>query len=207
VRRGLATAVILTTLTVLAACGGGRAPATPTTTLDAVTRLAILEQVVAAALGGVAPHAPAARAVDGSLATVSCEKSCDAANCVVTCPIDERLSCLHGGSATNRGTIQGTLDADQTGGASLEARQGYHDCRPSSELTVNGDPETMARGTAHFARGQVAEQQTVRIQGAVRYAASDGSGRCEVDLSVRFSPDLHGSARGTACTQPVDVAF
>jgi len=192
---------------VLAACGGGRAPATPTTTLDAVTRLTILEQVVAAALGGVAPGSPTARSVHGPLAAVSCEKSCDDATCVVTCPIDERLSCPHGGAATNQGTIRGILDADQTGGMSLEARQTYHDCRPSSELAVNGDPETMARGTARFAQGQLVEEQTVHIQGAVRYAASDGSGRCNVDLSVTFFPDLHGSARGTACAQPVDVAF
>jgi len=193
----------------LAGCGsgGGQAPAEPTGGLTAVNRLAIMQQVVSAALGGVPLGAPAARSSHGPFTGLSCEKSCDDSTCVVTCPIDERLACPAGGSTTNRGSIEGTLDVDETGAASLRARQTYRSCRPNGELTVEGDPDATATGDARFERGELTDGQTVEIRGAVRYASGDGSGRCEVDLSVTFSPDLHGVARGTACGQAVDVPF
>lgn len=193
----------------VAGCGGsgGQAPAEPTSGLSAVNRLAVMQQVVSAALDGVPFGVPGARSHRGGSTELTCEKSCDDSTCVVSCPVDERLTCRAGGFATSAGTIDGILDVDETGTASLRARQTYRRCRPSGELTVEGDPDTTATGSARFDRGRLTDAQTVQIRGAVRYASGDGSGRCEVDLSVTFSPDLHGAARGTACGQAVDVPF
>ena len=42
---------------------------------------------------------------------LSCQQDCDAGSCAVTCPVDETLSCPGGGTATDVGVVQGTLDA------------------------------------------------------------------------------------------------
>jgi len=217
--------VVVATGIALVACGGEPRPAAPSQTLDPVNRLAILEQVVATVVGGVGtpggsgvatrsnedPSSPPlghlASSGPGPFSDVSCEKSCDDTTCVVTCPVEERLRCPAGGAATNSGTIAGTLDASETGTATLRTRQTYLACRPRADLEVDGDPETTASGVARFERGALADDQSVRIRGAVRYASADGSGRCEVDLDVSVSGRLHGSAHGTACGQPVDVTF
>ena len=57
-------------------------------------------------------------------------------------------------------------------------------------------------------KGQLADEQTVRIAGAVSYASTnEGSGQCNVDIRVTFNRALKGSASGSACGQPVDVSF
>jgi len=211
-RSGPIGSVVVTAGIALVACGGGPPPQAPSRTLDPANRLAILEQVVATVVGGVGASAgsgPAARSGSGPgpLSNVSCEKSCDDTTCVVTCPVEERLRCPEGGLATNSGTIEGTLDATETGTATLLTRQTYRACRPRGDLEVEGDPETTASGVARFERGALADDQSVRIRGAVRYASAEGSGRCEVELDVTVSGELHGVAHGTACGQPVDVTF
>jgi len=207
-RARVGTAAILLAGAALLGCGGGgQSPDAPTGGLTAVNRLAILQQVVSATLGGVPFGPPAARSHHGPFGGLVCEKSCDESTCVVTCPIEERRGCPAGGWARNTGRIEGTLDVDQTGVASLRALQTYGGCRPNGELSVEGDPDTTASGAARFDRGRLTDEQTVQIRGAVRYASGDGAGRCEVDLTVTFSPRLHGAARGTACGQTVDVPF
>jgi len=206
----IASVIIIATGTALVGCGGQSPPATPTRTLDAVNRLAILEQVVATVVGGVGVptrSGPAARSGPGPLSNVSCEKSCDDTTCVVTCPVAEQLRCPAGGVATNSGIIEGTLDASETGTATLLTQPTYRDCRPRPDLSFDGDPETTASGVARFHRGALDDEQSMRIRGAVRYASEDGSGRCVVDLDVTLAGDLHGAAHGTACGQAVDVRF
>ncbi len=126
----------------------------------------------------------------------------------MTCPIDERIDCPAGGTATDKGQIVGTLDADLSGEAALAAAQTYSACKPNAKLTITGAPSTNATGNARFVKGQLADEQTVRIAGAVSYGSTaDGSGRCDVDLRVTFNRSRKGSATGTACGESVDVAF
>jgi hypothetical protein len=142
------------------------------------------------------------------LGSLACQKTCAGASCSVTCPIDERFDCPAGGSATDKGQVAGSLDAELSGEAALSATQTYAACRPNATLTIAGAPSTTATGNARFVKGQLADQQTVRIAGAVTYVSTtDGSGRCDVDLRVTFDRALKGSASGTACGQPVDVGF
>ena len=71
-----------------------------------------------------------------------------------------------------------------------------------------------SRSTAHRARrpraprtssnGQLADQQTVRIAGSVRYASARRAARAGVDLIVTFSRAIHGSASGSACGDRVN---
>jgi hypothetical protein len=191
----------------LAGCGGGAAsPAGPQASLSTAQRLVIARQVIAAALGGVFAGGPVQRDT-GPLAGVSCEKTCDASGCVVSCPIDERFSCPSGGSATNRGTVAGTVDAQGSGEAALSATETYAGCRPSAELAIDGAPSTTASGSARLLYGQLADEQTLRVAGSVSYTSAAASGRCDVDLSITFSRALHGSASGEACGQKIDTAF
>jgi hypothetical protein len=191
----------------LAACGGG-SPSAPTPTLSAAGRLAIAGQVVTTALGAVVGGSTVKKSESVPLGGLTCEKTCAGGSCAVTCPIDERLDCPAGGTATDRGQIAGTLDAEMTGEAALAATQTYSACKPNASLTIDGAPSTTATGNARFVKGQLADQQTVRVAGAVRYASTtDGSGQCAVDLRVTFDRALRGSATGTACGEAVDVAF
>ena len=122
-------------------------------------------------------------------------------------PIDEQLACPSGGAATDRGRIAGVLDASLTGDATLDATQGFAGCKPNASLTIDGAPGTTAKGTARFVNGQLADTQTVRIAGSVRYASVDKSGTCNVDVTVTFSRALHGSASGTACGESLNETF
>ena len=84
-----------------------------------------------------------------------------------TCPIDERFDCPAGGSATDVGQIAGTLDGELSGDAALAATQRYSACKPNASLTIDGAPSTTATGNARFVKGQIADEQAVRIAGAV----------------------------------------
>ena len=192
----------------LAACGGGSSPAAPSTSLSAIGRLAIAQQIVTTALGGVVTGSAAKKSDSVPLGNLTCQKTCTGASCAVTCPIDERFDCPAGGSATDKGQIAGTLDGELSGEAALAAAQTYSACKPNASLTIDGAPATTATGNARFVKGQIADDQTVRIAGAVSYVSTtDGSGRCDVDIRVTFNRALKGSANGTACGQSVDVAF
>lgn len=193
----------------LAACGGGgHSPSSPSASLSALTRFAIARQVVETALGGVVSGSAVRKSETVPLGNLSCDKTCAGSSCVVTCPIDERFDCPSGGSASDQGQIAGTLDAELSGEAALAATQTYSACRPNADLTIDGAPSTRVTGDARFTKGRLADEQTVRIAGAVRYvSASEGSGQCDVDVRVTFSRSLKGSATGTACGQPVDVRF
>jgi hypothetical protein len=207
--RSLANGCLVVLLgAVLAGCGGS-SPAGPTTSLPAFERLAIAQQVVWTALGGLAPGILASRSTDGGpLSALACEQACSGSTCVLTCPVNERFDCPGGGSATDTGTVVGTLDPSLTGEASFTARQTYASCADASGVTLNGDPDTTASGTVRFVNGELAGEQTVSLGGAVRYESPEGSGRCAVDLRVAFTAGtLSGSATGTACGEQVDVGF
>lgn len=191
----------------LGGCGGGASsPAAPQASLTTAQRLSIAQQVVETALGGVFGGAPVQRDA-GPLGGVSCQKTCDAAGCAVSCPIDERFACPSGGSATNRGTVAGTVDTQGSGEAALTATQTYSGCRPNADLAIEGSPSTTATGAARLLNGQLADQQTLRVAGSVSYSSGEASGRCDVELSITFGRSLHGSATGQACGQKVDTGF
>src|SRR5512139_3473224 len=89
----------------LAACGGGRSPSAPSSSPSMVGRLAIAQQIVATALGGIVTGS-AVRQSDGvPLGKLSCQTTCTGSTCPVTCPIDERLDCPAGGTASNKGQV------------------------------------------------------------------------------------------------------
>ena len=158
------------------------------------------------ALSGVAPGTFSVLSVDVPLSHLSCQQDCDGSSCVVTCPVDETLKCPGGGTATDVGTIQGTLDADRTGHATFEARQTYANCRSQrGGVTVNGAPATTASGQVRFVSGELAGEQTARVSGAVDYVSPESSGRCTVDIQVSFTPGGRGTATGSACGEAVNV--
>jgi hypothetical protein len=191
----------------LAACGGG-SPSAPSPSLSGLDRLAIAQQVVTTALGGVVTGSAVKKSDGVPLGGLTCEKTCTGSSCAVTCPIDERFDCPAGGSATDKGQISGTLDADLSGEAALSAAQTYSACKPNGSLTIDGAPSTSATGNARFVKGQLTDQQTVRVAGTVTYVSTtDGSGQCSVDIRVTFDRSLKGSASGSACGQAVDVTF
>jgi hypothetical protein len=192
----------------LAACGGASSPQAPSAALSTVGRLAIAQQIVTTALGGIVTGSAAKKADGVPLGNLTCQKTCTGAACAVTCPIDERFDCPAGGSAADKGQIAGTLDGELSGEAALAATQTYAKCKPNPGLTIDGAPATTVTGSARFAKGQLTDEQTVRIAGAVTYVSStEGTGQCRVDLRVTFNRALKGSASGTACGQSVDVAF
>ena len=206
-RRTPGSSFVLVFSLALAACGGG-SPSSPSASLSGIDRLAIAQQIVTTALGGVVTGSVVRQSDSVPLGRLSCQKACTGSSCAVTCPIDERFDCPAGGSATDVGQIAGTLDGDLSGDAALAATQGYSACKPNASLTINGAPSTTATGNARFVKGQIADEQTVRIAGAVSYVStSGGSGQCDVDVRVTFNRSLKGSASGSACGRPVDVAF
>ena len=207
-RASVRTGFVLILGATLAACGGESPPTAPSASLSALGRLAIAQQVVTTALGGVVTGSAVKKADSVPLGNLACQKTCSGASCAVACPIDETFSCPAGGSATDKGQIAGTLDGELSGEAALAATQTYAGCKPNAGLTIDGAPATSATGSARFVKGQLADQQTVRIAGAVSYVSTtEGSGQCAVDIRVTFDRSLKGSANGTACGQPVDVAF
>lgn len=203
---GSATALV--TALALAACGGSP-PSAPSVTagLSAVDRMLVLQQIVTAAASGFVGGSLGKRSDAVPLGNLQCDKACSGGSCTLTCPIDEQLACPSGGTATDRGRITGVLDAGLSGDAALEAAQGFSGCKPNASLTIDGAPGTTAAGTARFVNGQLADTQTVRIAGSVRYASADRTGTCSVDVTVTFSRALHGSAAGTACGEPLNETF
>lgn len=205
-RSPLSRSVVLLLGVVLADCGGG-SPAVPTPSLPALERLAIAQQVVSTALHGLTPGNFAARSVDAPFSSLACEQTCSEATCTVTCPVDEQFDCPGGGTATDRGALVGTLDGNLSGEAALETRQTYANCRTDSGVTLNGAPGTSATGITRFVSGELAGEQSARVSGTVSYASAEDSGQCAVDIRVTFTPGGRGSARGSACGEPVEVAF
>lgn len=209
--RATTGAGIVTILGLIAAgCGGGGSPAAPSSSgsLSAVGRFAIAQQIVTTALGGVVTGSAVKKSDGVPLGNLTCQRACSGSACAVSCPIDERFDCPAGGSAADKGSIAGTLDADLSGEAALAATQTYAACRPNATLTIDGAPSTTATGNARFTKGQLADDQTVRIAGTVSYvSATEGSGQCAVDFRVTFNRSAKGSASGTACGQAVDVTF
>ena len=120
------TVVLIVGLTV-AGCGGG-SPASPTS-LSATGRLAIALQVVLAALGGFAPGSAVVQSDRVPLGNLTCQTTCTGGSCAISCPIDERFDCPAGGRVTDKGRIEGTLDASLSGDAPLTATQTYEACR------------------------------------------------------------------------------
>ena len=116
-------------------------------------RLAIAQQIVTTALGGVVTGSAAKKADSVPLGNLTCQKTCTGASCAVTCPIDERFDCPAGGSATDKGQIAGTLDAELSGEAALAATQTYAACKPNAGLTIDGAPATTATGNAPVREG------------------------------------------------------
>jgi hypothetical protein len=204
---GNAVVVALVSVGGLASCGGP-APSTPSS-LSTFDRALVLEQVIATAASAFVSGSPGQRAGSSSapLGNLHCDSSCAGDACTLACPIDEQVACPSGGTATDRGKIAGTLGADLSGEAALDAVQGFAGCKPSAALTIDGAPGTNATGTARFDKGRLADEQSVRIRGAVAYSASDGSGTCAVDVAVTFSLTLHGSVTGTACGETVAESF
>jgi hypothetical protein len=191
-----------------ATCGGPTTSSPSAATgLSAVDRALVLQQVVTAAASAFAGGSVGQRDASLPLGNLTCDESCAGGSCTVTCPIDERISCPSGGTATDVGRITGVLDASLDGDATLEAAQGYSGCRPSASLTLDGAPGTTATGTVRFANGALADPQSVRVAGSVRYTSGDGSGTCSVDVTVTFSRSLHGSVSGAACGEPVSQPF
>jgi hypothetical protein len=202
----LGTTPAVITMISLAACSGS-SPSAPSPSLSAADRALVLQQVVLAAASGLVGGSLGQRDTPAPLANLTCDKACAGGTCSISCPIDEQLACPSGGTATDRGRITGTLDAKLTGDAALEAAQGFSGCKPKASLTIDGAPGTTATGTARFVNGQLADPQTVRIAGSVRYASADRNGTCAVDVAVTFSRALHGSASGTACGEPLNETF
>ena len=118
-------------------------------------RLAIAQQIVTTALGGVVTGSATKKADSVPLGNLTCQKTCTGASCAVTCPIDERFDCPAGGSATDKGQIAGTLDGELSGEAALAAAQAFSACKPNAGLTIDGAPATTATGNARFAKGQL----------------------------------------------------
>jgi hypothetical protein len=207
-RLDTATAIALVAALALAACGGS-SPSAPSSTagLSAVDRALVLQQIVTAAASGIVGGSLGKRSDSVPLGNLTCDKACSGASCTLTCPIDEQIACPSGGTATDRGRISGVLDASLTGDATLDAAQGFAGCKPNASLTIDGAPGTTASGTARFVNGQLADTQTVRIAGSVRYASTDKSGTCAVDVTVTFSRALHGSASGSACGESLQETF
>jgi len=206
-RPSSAGACVLIVGLAVAGCGGGGSPVGPTS-LSATGRLAIALQVVLAAMGGFAQGSGVAQADRVPLGNLTCQTTCAGSSCAISCPIDERFDCPAGGRVTDKGQIEGTLDASLSGDAPLAATQTYDACRPDATLTLNGAPSTNATGAARFIEGKLAAEQRVRITGAVDYVSTtEGSGRCSVELNVTFDRSAHGSASGMACEKPVSVAF
>jgi len=165
----------------------------------------IAQQVVTTALGGVGGSV--GQRDTAPLSGLTCDRTCSADSCTVSCPVDERLACPAGGSASDKGQVTGTLDTELTGTAVLRATQTYAACQPKEGLAIDGAPSTTTTGNAVFVKGQLADQQTLLVAGDVQYASDGASGTCSVELRVTFGRSLHGSARGSACGEPVDVAF
>ena len=201
------TGIALLAAAAVSACGGTSPSASTPTSLSTLERTLVLQQVVTAAASGIVGGALGRRSDATPLGNLACDKACAGGSCTLTCPIDEQLACPSGGTATDKGRIAGVLDASLTGDATLDTAQGYSGCKPNASVTIDGAPGTTATGTARFVGGQLADTQTVRIAGTVRYASTDKSGTCRVDLTVTFSRALHGSAAGTACGEPVNETF
>jgi hypothetical protein len=208
-RLDIGKGIALLAAAAVSACGGSSAtsPSSSGPSLSAFDRALVLEQIVTAAASGIVGGLIGKSDSSVPLGNLTCDKTCSGGSCALACPIDEQLACPSGGTATDRGRIAGVLDAALTGDATLEAAQGFAACKPNGSLTIDGAPGTTATGTVRFVDGQLADRQTVRIAGSVRYASADRSGTCAVDVTVTFSRTLHGSASGTACGQAVDESF
>lgn len=211
--RSTSSSLALSLTLAMAACGGGAsAPSAPSAAISEATSLAIAQQVVDTALGGLAEGGVVTgAAVRGSasapLESLSCATECSGAGCTVTCPINESFRCRFGGSVRGVGQISGTLDQTRSGEAALATFQSYSACQPTTSLTIEGARSTSVTGNMRFSWGQLEYVQAVRITGHVRFLAAGEPSECDVDVNVEFDRLLHGGGTGTACGHPVCVNF
>ena len=149
---------------VLAGCGGS-SPAGPTSSLPALERLAIAQQVVWTALGGLAPGILASRSTDG--VPLSATRLRAGVQRLDLCRD------LSGGRALRlpRGRV-GHRHRDRRrhpGPRASPARPASPPgrrtptARNTSGVTLNGDPDTTASGTVRFVNGELAGEQTVNL--------------------------------------------
>jgi len=189
---------------VVAGCGksGTTGGSTSATTLTSAEATAVAQQVGRT----VVNHFRGLRVRrQGGASAAECQASCGNLSCTVSCPVSDTNPCAAGGRIDTTGTASGTLDLGLSGTISLDERQTYSDCSPSTGVVLNGDPYTTLSGGLPIAAGIVVPPATGTVGGAVRWATRGISGSCPVSLQVVVSAS-GGTVSGTVCGVPVSTS-
>jgi hypothetical protein len=101
-------------------------------------------------------------------------------------------TCRAGGTVTNSGSNQGSLDSTHTGTIEISHILAMDDCartRDSVTITVNTDPDLTMTGTITIENGQKTGGEFTKT-GVFLWETSDGrSGSCEVNLTITWTGD------------------
>lgn len=125
---------------------------------------------------------------------------------LVNVSVSQRTNCTSGGYINVTGSMTGSLDNNGTGVLSLQVTETINGWQCMGGYTVDGAPYLSAAGTFSFLNGQQATAASISFGGGFQWTGN-GSGTCNVQLTILFNPDRTGHLSGTACNYPVNESF
>ena len=125
---------------------------------------------------------------------------------LVNVSVSQRTNCTSGGYINVTGSMTGSLDNNGTGVLSLQVTETINGWQCIGGYTVDGAPYLSAAGTFSFLNGQQATAASISFGGGFQWTGN-GSGTCNVQMTMLFNPDGTGHLSGTACNYPVNESF
>lgn len=125
---------------------------------------------------------------------------------LVNVSVSQRTNCTAGGYINVTGSMTGSMDNNGSGVLSMQVTETINSWQCISGYTVDGAPYLSAAGTFSFLNGQQATAASISFGGGFQWSGN-GSGTCNVQMTMLFNPNGTGHLSGTACGYPVNESF
>ncbi len=125
---------------------------------------------------------------------------------LVNVSVQQRTNCQTGGYINVTGSMTGSIDNNGTGVLQTQITETINSWSCIGGFTINGDPYLSASGTFSFLNGQLGTAASIMFSGGFAWSGN-GSGNCQVAMTMLFNQNGSGHLSGTACGQGVNETF
>ncbi len=125
---------------------------------------------------------------------------------LVNVSVTQRTNCTAGGYINVTGSMTGSIDNNGSGVLSLQVTETINSWQCITGYTVDGAPYLSAAGTFSFLNGHQATAASISFGGGFQWSGN-GSGTCNIQMTMLFNPDGTGHLSGTACNYQVNESF
>lgn len=125
---------------------------------------------------------------------------------LVNVSVSQRTNCTAGGNINVLGSMTGSLDDHGTGVLTTQVTETINSWQCIGGFVMDGDPYLSAAGTFSFLNGVQSSPATIDFGGGFKWSGN-GSGSCNILLSMLLYANGSGTLSGTACNYQVYVSF